>query len=558
MEAAAAPFDAGQVPPLAGLALVLFMLLAAAATWITEDLTCVGVGALVGQGRVGFAAGALACFVGIYVGDLLLFLAGRTLGRRALQRAPLRWFLDEERVARGSEWFARRGPVVILLSRFMPGARLPTYFAGGLLRTSFPRFALWFALAAGIWTPILVYLSGRVGGELADRVTILRENLGLALLWTVGVGLLLFRVAVPALHHRGRRMLVRRWRRTVRWEYWPSWVFYLPLLPWLVLLGLRHRRLTAFTAVNPGIPGGGVVGESKSAILGGLAGAGDRIARWILVPRREGLEKVRDRVRAFQAALPLPWPLVVKPDAGERGQDVHVVRDEAELLRVLDTVPLDAIVQEYVEGAEYGLFYVRHPDEAEGRLLSITDKRLPRVRGDGRRTLERLILDDPRAVCLAPYFLARNARRLDEVPPAGKEVTIGELGTHCKGALFLDGAALATPALGAAVDEVARAGDGFFFGRFDVRAPGEAALRAGEFRVLELNGVTSEAAHVYDPRHSVFHAWRTIARQWSLAYAIGAANARRGAQVTGGLALLRAWFAHRRRRHRGRSELRCP
>ena len=38
-------------------------------------------------------------------------------------------------------------------------------------------------------------------------------------------------------------------------------------------LALRHRGTTLFTVVNPGIgAGGGLVGESKSEILKGLAG----------------------------------------------------------------------------------------------------------------------------------------------------------------------------------------------------------------------------------------------------------------------------------------------
>src|SRR6185436_368667 len=100
--AAELPFDPRAVGPLSGFPLLVFALVAALGTLASEDLTCIGVGALVGEGRVPFWAGVAACFAGIYVGDVLLFVAGRTLGRRALPRAPLRWFLSEERVARAS------------------------------------------------------------------------------------------------------------------------------------------------------------------------------------------------------------------------------------------------------------------------------------------------------------------------------------------------------------------------------------------------------------------------------------------------------------------------
>src|SRR3974377_351275 len=100
----------------------------AVSTLISEDLTCVGAGVLITQGRIGFFSGAFACFLGIYVGDMLLFLAGRTLGRSALKSAPLKWLIGEEDVEKISYWFPKKGILVIGASRFLPGARLPTYF----------------------------------------------------------------------------------------------------------------------------------------------------------------------------------------------------------------------------------------------------------------------------------------------------------------------------------------------------------------------------------------------------------------------------------------------
>ena len=62
------------------------------------------------------------------------------------------------------------------------------------------------------------------------------------------------------------------------------------------------------------------------------------------------------------------------------------------------------------------------------------------------------------------------------------------------------------------------------------------------FRILELNGVTSEATHIYDPSLGVFNAWRVTARQWRYAFEIGAQMRARGARPPGPVALLRALF----------------
>lgn len=346
------------------------------------------------------------------------------------------------------------------------------------------------------------------------------------LAWVVG------RILLPAFSWRGRRLLFSHWRRMTRWEFWPLWQFNAPVLAYVLWRGLfRYRNPLLFTASNPAMPHGGVIGERKSTILKGLAGAGEAIARWEFIPAGE-VDYRWGRLADFRRRLDLGWPLVLKPDAGQRGLGVRIVRSEEEARGALERFAGPLIVQEYIGGREYGLFYARVPGEAAGRLISITDKRMTAVTGDGRRTLENLILADERAVCLAPLFLERFRERLAEVPAVGEVIELVSIGTHSRGALFLDGARHGTPELEAAVDRIARCYTGFYFGRFDVRVPSVADLEAGRnLKVLELNGVTSESTHIYDPRYGVLAAWGTLFRQWELAFRIGAENARRGAPV---------------------------
>lgn len=337
--------------------------------------------------------------------------------------------------------------------------------------------------------------------------------------------------------YRRRRLLVSSWRRAMRWEYWPPWITYAPVVVYVLWLMARHRSVTAFTAANPAIPAGGVVGESKSEILRGL-GPGAPVAATACLPGGLSLEEKRARVDRFMRQHHLALPVVVKPDAGQRGSGVVVARTSSELTTALAASPVDTVVQEYVGGEEFGVFYVRRPSEPTGHILSITRKHLPTVWGDGRRTLDRLILDDDRALCMARFHLARQRERLGYVARAGERVSLGDCGSHCRGALFLDGSALWSPALAAAIDRTARALPGFYFGRFDLRAPSAAALSEGrDFTVLELNGVTSEATHIYDPAVGVFEAYRVLFEQWRLAFEIGGENVSRGARTTSLLGL---------------------
>ncbi len=554
---AARPFDARTGAPLHGFARYAVLGMLALSTLISEDLACVGAGHLAAQGRISLFEAAGACFVGIYIGDLLLFFAGRLLGRRALRMRPMRWFIDEAAVERSAKWFQSRGLAAIFLSRFMPGTRAPTYFAAGAVGASAWRFALYFALAAGLWTPTLVWIASGLSGELTRNVEYFQDALPLLLLTLVVLVLLLVKVVLPLFTWRGRRLLVGRWRRWRHWEFWPTWLFYPPIIAWIVFQGLvRHRKLTLFTAANPAIPLGGFVDESKRDILAGLDAPERermRVACWEALPAGLDTAERLGRMRAFAQREGLDWPLVLKPDAGQRGSGVLVAHTEDAARAYLDTTQDDLLVQEFAPGWEYGIFYARLPSEARGRILSITDKRLAHVVGDGKSSVERLILADPRAVAMARYYLAKNGPRLDDVPAAGVKVAIGDLGTHARGAIFLDGAALASPALLDTVDAFSRSYKGFYFGRYDVRVPSPEHLSRGAgLLVLELNGVSSESTSIYDRKHGVLHGWRTLTAQWTLAFEVGAQNRDRGVRVAGLGEVLRAAWRHRARA-RGRA-----
>ncbi len=156
---------------------------------------------------------------------------------------------------------------------------------------------------------------------------------------------------------------------------------------------------------------------------------------------------------------------------------------------------------------------------------------MPILRGEGKRTLEELILADDRAVCMSDFYLRKNADRIQDVPAAGERVQLVEIGTHCRGAIFLDGSDTITPALEEVIDRIARTFDGFFFGRFDIRVASRQDLMAGRnMKIVELNGVTSEATHIYDPKLSLFDAYRVLFQQWRIAFEIGDLNRVRGIQ----------------------------
>jgi membrane protein DedA with SNARE-associated domain len=495
-------------------------LLIALSTFVSEDLTCIATGALIAAGKIGFLPGTLACIAGIYLGDLLLYFAGRFIGRPVLRWRPVRRLLTSENLDAASGWLERRGAGLVILSRFTPGLRLPTFVAAGLLKTRFWTFSGYFLLAAFLWAPALVGAAALLGKSL-PRLSFA----GPALL----VAAFPLRKVRPG-WQTWRRML--GWfRRRTRWEFWPPWLAYLPVVPYIVFLGIKHRSLTLFTAANPGIPSGGFVGESKSAILSRLM----RVPDWTTVIGAEA-------VYEFMSCHRLSYPIVLKPDVGERGSGVAIARSPGDVAAYFASGAATTIVQKYVGGMEFGIFYYRHPGQSEGRIFSITEKRFPAVVGNGSSTITELVLGDERAVCLASLYLGRLKRCADDVPAAEESVPLAELGSHCRGAVFLNGAMLETAALRSAVDAVARRFSGFYIGRFDVRSESVQELQSGRFEILELNGVTAEATHIYDPSVTLLEAYRVLFEQWRIAFEIGARNRQLGQRpmpLHGFVALLR-------------------
>lgn len=312
------------------------------------------------------------------------------------------------------------------------------------------------------------------------------------------------------------------------------WLFYPPVVLYILYLGIRFRSLTLFTSANPEIEASGFVGESKFQILSGLSRAEASREHIPLTGLLQGNAWSRiDQAKRFMLEGSLHYPVALKPDAGERGFGVSIVRSDMELNEYLISSTRDVIMQQYAPGHEFGVFYYRHPNEAYGKIFSITRKQFPVLTGNGNDTLETLILKDKRAVCMSHSYFNAQKERLLNIPQSGEAIQLIEIGTHSRGCIFLDGTELNTAALEAAIDRIAQAFEGFYFGRFDIRTPSIADFQNGtNFKIVELNGVTSEATSIYDPKNSLFAAYKILFRQWRLAFEIGAENQRRGHMPT--------------------------
>ena len=329
------------------------------------------------------------------------------------------------------------------------------------------------------------------------------------------------------------------------WEFWPTWATYAPLVPWIAWLSLRHGGPGTVAAANPAIPDGGLVGESKFDILRLLP------SQWVLPSARidPGPLEIRCRaVAGFQELAGTSFPLVLKPDVGQRGAGVRKVSSLDEVADYLRDAAYPVVTQPWHPGLfEAGIFYSRHPAAQRGRIFSITEKIFPAVVGDGVSSLGTLVRSHPRLSRQWHVFQARHGSSFEKVLPRGERFVLGEVGNHCQGTLFRDGGALWTPALEARIDAIAREVPGFFIGRFDVRYTNRDRFMAGEeLDILELNGVSAEPTDVYDPERTIWSSYRALFEQWRQVFTIGAANRRLGHPGASWRRLLRLGLDHLR------------
>jgi membrane protein DedA with SNARE-associated domain len=533
-------------------------------SFISEDAATLSSALSIFGGPISWPLSFVACFAGIWLGDLGLYALARCFGRSVLQARWMARFTDEATIERCQTRFNEHGSLTLLASRFIPGTRLPTYLAAGLLSMPVSRFALVTAFAAVLWIGGIFVIAKLLGSQTLIWWSFVHGKIAAIIFTTLFLAavLVIFKKLSRAVvaggvdpgHadtfligvSRGNRprlqlpVFIRRW---ARWEFWPAWLFYIPVGVYYALLAIRYRSLSMPTSANPGIATGGFVGESKLEILDQLRRRCPQFtAEAFLV---EG-QTISDRLLNLHRLCRqhgITVPFILKPDLGQRGSGVRLIRSMRAALEYLQAVDASVIVQRYVAGPrEAGVFYYRFPDEARGHIFAITEKIFPTITGDGNHTVEELIRADDRATLIAATYLRRFASRWDVILALGEALRLVETGNHAQGCIFRDGMHLHTEALERVIDEISQKLTGFFIGRYDIRYQNDQDLKQGRnFQIVELNGATSEATSIYDAQNSLFSAYGTLFQQWRLVFAIGAANKANGHAPSSLAALWKNW-----------------
>ncbi len=226
----------------------------------------------------------------------------------------------------------------------------------------------------------------------------------------------------------------------------------------------------------------------------------------------------------------IEFPFIAKPDIGLRGSAVKKIDTLDDLKNYHSKANFDYLVQDLIPFPnEVGIFYVRYPHEKNGRITGIVAKEFLIVEGDGCSTIEELIKANPRYELQLKALQKEYGNQLKDILPKGEKRNLVPYGNHARGAKFLDYSHLISPELTKVIDDMCLQIDEFYFGRMDLMYNTWAELEQGKnFAIVELNGAASEPTHIYDPKHSIFFAWKELARHITYMFEISVANHKRG------------------------------
>ena len=224
------------------------------------------------------------------------------------------------------------------------------------------------------------------------------------------------------------------------------------------------------------------------------------------------------------------YPFIAKPDIGLRGSAVKKIHNPAELNDYIIKADFDFLLQDLIPYPnEIGVFYVRYPHQTAGIITGIVAKEFLIVTGDGVSSIEMLIKQDPRYEFQLKALQREYGKKLLDVPALNEKINLVPYGNHARGAKFIDASDWITPEFTNTMNAVCLQIDGFYFGRIDLMYDTFAELEQGKnFSIVEINGSGSEPTHIYDPKHSLFFAWKELMRHITYMFEISMANKKRG------------------------------
>lgn len=305
------------------------------------------------------------------------------------------------------------------------------------------------------------------------------------------------------------------------WEFWPLWLTGTPLFLFCMYFGIKARRLFYLTNVNPAMKNSALLMSSKMDILNLLNPS--------TIPKSVFLESNQINRLELETLLKesgLSFPIIIKPDMGERGLLVEKIESMDALEFYLSKNNLSYIIQEFIDlPNEIGILFYKNPTDGEIIVSSICLKKFLAVVGDGKATLAELVTSDFHGKHQIDRIKDLYPSKFDQVIPKNETLMLEPIGNHSRGTEFIDGSHLNYEAFTDLIKMILNDHPGLNYGRFDIKYETiELLKKAQNFKVIELNGSASEPTNIYDRKYSIIEKYRIFFQHFQIMYQISCAQ----------------------------------
>lgn len=289
--------------------------------------------------------------------------------------------------------------------------------------------------------------------------------------------------------------------------YWVAKLFYYQSLLYYYLNVIRFGSFTYFSAANPAMSYGGMLGDKKSDTY--------KILPNNLVPKTIVTSNKEDYKSKIQKAG-LEFPVFVKPDIGFKGFKVAKIEGEKMLDEFVRSYGEQSfLIQEFVAyQREYSILVYRYPKSGKYGVSSFIEKTYPVIIGDGKQSVEALINQHPNPFLKKGWIKKRFSDQLSFILAKDEILVIEEIGNYSRGAKF--------HSLNHLLDSKYTSWAGQFFNqvkdinfcRIDLKADNPESMLEGKYKIIEINGAKGEPLHTYDPKFGVFQIIKDIHKHW--------------------------------------------
>lgn len=307
-------------------------------------------------------------------------------------------------------------------------------------------------------------------------------------------------------------------------EYWNSNIFFIPLAFYIMYWAIKARSAFFFSAANPTIPTGGLLGESKEDISK-MIPAHYR-PKTITLKQGDTLWDIYQKMNKAQ----LVFPAIIKPIVGCRGMMVKKVASTTDILAHLHEYDTHFLLEEFIDyPIEGAILYWKNPESGESGIQSVTLKEFLAVKGDGRSSIKELLAQNPRGVLQINRLEKESPNMMASIPQCDENIIVEPIGNHCRGTQFLNYNHLINANMVQAYDKIQADLEGCYVYRLDMKARSILDLQAGRnIKILEINGVGADPAHIFAPNTPFLEMFKAYIRLWKKIYEIATALHRQG------------------------------